>query len=593
MLQTCSNKHESCSGPASSALPKRTVHFRKLSDGDISVKLEEHGSARGTYIALSHCWGSSLTCKTTIQNIRAYQRAIPWGVLTTTFQDSIIFCLELGVDHIWIDALCIVQDSSRDWEIESSQMANIYQNAFLTLAATISSDGSGGCFSINHRPVQEHQLDSGIMVRKKLSHWQIPPTKVSARSYPLLSRAWVLQERYMSRRVLHFCEQELVWECLVDFVCECGGILAACDPQEQWLPSSDSGLEIGDDVTRKEYVERVERNSQRRDNHSARIISAPQNELNDPSFRFLSSYTGHGSIPSTRNNSRSPDILTNQWHDIVEKYSTLSLSRETDRIPALSGLALKVSAPLGLYLCGLWSKAIARNLLWKKPYLDQADRRPARYTGPSWSWASVKGVVSYWHDLSDYHNDLSHQSGEENLGFETRLETEARRQRDTEFELKRRVNETQFQCFVTLAGENLFGEVTEGRLKVSGWLQSAKLQYIYYATKSSGSRRAMRHDPMHYRLLVQGRQTLELPFFADFILSEEPRRLSKGSELYLLLMLPHICLVLHRRRGRGRLGLLGDDPFERIGIVRQPSGYLNHYGLNWMLGSSRETVTIV
>lgn len=124
-------------------------------------------------------------------------------------------------------------------------MASIYQNAFVTLAATTSSSGSEGCFSMHHKPVREHKLYHGaskteaLSVREKLKHWPVSPTKVSTQLYPLLSRGWAFQERYLSPRVLHFCQQELVWECREETVCECGGISTTRNSHERLLLRSE------------------------------------------------------------------------------------------------------------------------------------------------------------------------------------------------------------------------------------------------------------------------------------------------------------------------------------------------------------------
>ena len=118
-----------------------------LGTGKADVRLVENGSQLGRYIALSHCWGSSQLCVLDFKTISQFKKSIPWSRLPKTFQDAIIFSAKLGVNHIWIDALCIAQDDPDDWERESAKMADIYQNSFLTLAATASSSGMGGCFS--------------------------------------------------------------------------------------------------------------------------------------------------------------------------------------------------------------------------------------------------------------------------------------------------------------------------------------------------------------------------------------------------------------------------------------------------------------
>ncbi|OCK92266.1 HET-domain-containing protein, partial [Cenococcum geophilum 1.58] len=268
----CRCQHPSCAIIQEPLLPKRTLYLERLNNGDICVKLRKHKNERDRYIALSHCWGSSPACTTTSKNIKAYQQSVPWEALPTTFRDAIIFTLELEVHHLWVDSLCIIQENAKDWEVESSRMADVYQNAYLTLAATAASNGSEGCFSVKRKSVKE--------------------------PFPLLTRGWVLQERYLSPRTLHFCLQELVWECLGDLTCE--------------------------------Y----------------------------------------------------------QWHSIVEQYTSLKLSKETDRLPALSGLAMRASSILGTYSCGLWLNTITNDLLWRVPLLEHGYGRPTKFTGPSWSWAS-------------------------------------------------------------------------------------------------------------------------------------------------------------------------------------------------------------
>ncbi|KXJ84723.1 hypothetical protein Micbo1qcDRAFT_110726, partial [Microdochium bolleyi] len=44
-------------------------------------------------------------------------------------------CASLGFDHIWIDSLCILQDSEKDWEEQSAVMADVYKFAWLNIAA--------------------------------------------------------------------------------------------------------------------------------------------------------------------------------------------------------------------------------------------------------------------------------------------------------------------------------------------------------------------------------------------------------------------------------------------------------------------------
>jgi hypothetical protein len=89
--------------------------------------------------------------------------------------------------------------------------------------------------------------------------------------------------------------------------------------------------------------------------------------------------------------------------DLVSEFSRLSLTYEHDRLPALSGLAAKLSdKQLGRYVAGIWTEELPRLLLWEVcSDAEKPDRRSTTVTPstPSWSWASVplsSGVaVSY------------------------------------------------------------------------------------------------------------------------------------------------------------------------------------------------------
>ena len=138
------------------------------------------------------------------------------------------------MEYLWIDALCelhpsspatdcsndlgIVQDDLGDWNRIAATMANIYRHAYLTIAATGSNNSEEGCFrnvstGAIARPLRK---TPGMVVRER--RWPDLPLQVLKDSdefadYPLLHRAWVYQERRMSRRMVHFTNSQLVWEC--------------------------------------------------------------------------------------------------------------------------------------------------------------------------------------------------------------------------------------------------------------------------------------------------------------------------------------------------------------------------------------------
>ena len=78
------------------------------------------------------------------------------GVLP--YQDTVLISHELGVEYLWIDSLCIIQDDRNDWEIESAKMADVYSHAYLTIAATGSSTSSGGCLFARWHETDHKQI---------------------------------------------------------------------------------------------------------------------------------------------------------------------------------------------------------------------------------------------------------------------------------------------------------------------------------------------------------------------------------------------------------------------------------------------------
>jgi hypothetical protein len=175
---------------------------------------------RGHYIALSHCWGSGekRPLCTTTENLKEHISGIPFTKVPKTFQDAIKICAEIGYQYLWIDSLCILQDSEEDWIRESQKMGSIYERARLTIAASGAKDPSGGCFVFNRpkSPVVEvpYFPDSGVQTGSILvsldvtDFWEKTPAVG-----PLRQRAWATQEWELSRRMVHYMPHGISWKC--------------------------------------------------------------------------------------------------------------------------------------------------------------------------------------------------------------------------------------------------------------------------------------------------------------------------------------------------------------------------------------------
>ncbi len=167
-------------------------------------------SSSSRYMTLSHCWGQLHIKRLETATLDQMCDGINLDELPRTFQDAIKFTRALDVRFLWIDSLCIIQDSVTDWAAEAGTMKDVYKHAFCNIAAP---DGRSGCFvekdpqlSKVRRVQPENDSTLYDLVADEL--WLHNVDKA-----PLNTRAWVVQERYLSPRILHCSRQQLFWEC--------------------------------------------------------------------------------------------------------------------------------------------------------------------------------------------------------------------------------------------------------------------------------------------------------------------------------------------------------------------------------------------
>lgn len=154
---------------------------------------------------------------------------IPLSSPPKTFLDAIVVTKALGLRYLWIDSLCIIQDDEDDWLAESKTMGTLYERAVITLAASTAPDSTYGLFL--ERPYSELQVpsvqlpfirrDTTSGVQEVLGHysigieWRQEPfmTQMDPMETPLSKRGWATQEWMLSRRIVHFLDQGMVWVC--------------------------------------------------------------------------------------------------------------------------------------------------------------------------------------------------------------------------------------------------------------------------------------------------------------------------------------------------------------------------------------------
>ncbi|KAK5652331.1 hypothetical protein OQA88_10523, partial [Cercophora sp. LCS_1] len=352
-----------------------------------------------------------MALKTTKENISALREAIPVSQLPQTFLDAVLVTRSLGIGYLWIDSLCIVQDDMDDWEQESGRMASVYQNAVITLAATHSSDSTGGLFTpFNHKPYHWSsddgcsktirsedtniwdavEIKSSPQLRRYFTLYpsddirdtqQKHPADLVNTGYPLLTRAWVFQERLLSPRVVHFTTTQLAWECRCELWTEShlftlddhggdGFPAAFTESYEPSPPQHDFFHTIAKydfAKTRGRFIDLAHE----------KIWPQPRRNRVEMMLERLNLLPQEPKRPPTP---PSRTAILETWSFLVQEYARLSLTHETDRLPALSGIASAVHSMLnanGTYLAGIWSSQLPQALCWVPSSPPATIRKPA------------------------------------------------------------------------------------------------------------------------------------------------------------------------------------------------------------------------
>ncbi len=347
-LLSCAKDHDRCKPEPGFSPPTRLLDIRRS-----QVRLSSPEKKDLRYAALSHCWGNAVHTVTTEANINRLYQKIDWATLPATFKDAITTSRKLNIDYIWIDSLCIIQDSRSDWEKECQHMGSYYKNSFITLSALDSSNSEAGFLHPRKNlAVRLAYTDTWIRPSGRM------PNTIFRGSY-LNKRGWTLQERLLSTRILHFSQDEVLWEC------------QTCSASESSWTEHNEPVDISSLVS-----------SEGQDFKRAALHLGPD-----------------------------PYSLTNgmfaAWYRIVKQFSRRSLTFESDRLPAISGIARLLGQRTGFtYLVGLW-KEDPHGLVW---CIDKAQNRVSHASTqskhdddqtatdsacPSWSWAKMPRSISW------------------------------------------------------------------------------------------------------------------------------------------------------------------------------------------------------
>ncbi|KAH9206461.1 heterokaryon incompatibility protein-domain-containing protein, partial [Leptodontidium sp. 2 PMI_412] len=277
-LEECLHQHEHCPSPLNSSgqfdppsLPVRVLDCGPPNGNpEDKVKLLISNGKRDTYVALSYCWGRTLQLRTLKNNIDSHVKdGIQIDKLPKTIQDAIHVTRNLKIRYLWIDSLCIIQDSlDDDWPREAAKMPEIYKNAFATISAASANDCAQG-FLEDREAIKEE---------------------------PINTRAWTLQESWLAPRLVVY----------------------------------GSGLFFTSGNEKNQH-----------------------NSLSSPN-------------PINRELSDDEYYLLREWYSLFTGYTQRSLTKQSDKFPAVSGIAKEFHRLLGdEYVAGLWSRTLPHSLLWR------------------------------------------------------------------------------------------------------------------------------------------------------------------------------------------------------------------------------------
>ncbi|KAK9443787.1 uncharacterized protein VB005_03067 [Metarhizium brunneum] len=202
----CQNGHRPCSPVQSSQFPARVLDLGIADKYPSMVYLVETPSKRGAYGTMSHCWPSGETITTTLATLKSRKGGIMLGDLSRSFQNAIFLFRKLGIRYMWVDSLCIIQDCEADWQTQAAQIDSIFANSSITIA--VGDDGIDG--------------EGSYLTTVGHSSEHTPLLRNGAVTAAGAGRDWVHPERREAKRILYLGNTELLWECKVCSMCECG-----------------------------------------------------------------------------------------------------------------------------------------------------------------------------------------------------------------------------------------------------------------------------------------------------------------------------------------------------------------------------------
>lgn len=349
-IDRCRHEHPRCRIARAKQLPHRAIDISRCAMDNIVLLVENDDVVLDEYAALSYCWGPGENIKTTSSTKTKHMQGIPMDSLPRTIKDAVTVTSALKLRYLWVDSLCILQDSKADKVAELTQMRKYFSNATLTIAASKAKTVDDGFLVLKSENSQSH--DSAIGGECEVPFYS-PDGEAGALSLDKHPRIYDPQKEPISQRCWTL-EERLLCPLVLLFLVGCGFALQ-CNQTETY-----AGKII--------Y------------NHMAL-------EGRQRIFQPLSLFQGK------KSGNLSAQDIHDSWLTTITDYGVRQITDPADKLIAIAGLAeeyhTKHGEVLGDYYAGHWRGFLAQSLHW---YVTRAQlRRRPPYRAPSWSWASVDG----------------------------------------------------------------------------------------------------------------------------------------------------------------------------------------------------------
>ncbi|KAI8627666.1 heterokaryon incompatibility protein-domain-containing protein [Xylariaceae sp. FL1651] len=412
-LAGCRHSHPKCRDISQTYMPYRVLRIRDgcgSCDFHVTLEIRHKTGVIEPFVALSYCWGGDQVYKTTKARMESGVISLSWRKLPRSVQDAIKTTAALGLRCLWVDSLCIVQDDETDKALQIADMARIYSEATLTIIASRASQAADGFLGEIDLAAQT-QLAVRVPFRcpdkdiNTVGSAYLTCTQNSSDnrySEPIDSRAWTLQERYLSNRILEFGSRQTRWTCTTSAS----------------LPSPSASAATIAASRSNNYNDGWTWNKDSED-RTSRVLFL-HSELRADLAKFAAQRSSTAWVR---------EWLHSRWQTVLSEYTPRLLSVSTDRILGISGVAQIFGLHLQNegkdkseeYLAGLWRSSLPSSLCWhavvaegdqrvkqqKKPEAGNGNGtrkgteryalspRPDIYQGPSWSWASINCHVLF------------------------------------------------------------------------------------------------------------------------------------------------------------------------------------------------------